>query len=171
RLPDNATIFQTVADPSSSVNAPHYEIFTVNGAFGVTPPEGYYISLVCIVNNPASRGSITLNSTDPFVQPLIDPAVLNSPFDRFAVQESVKAASSFLAADVWKDYVIGPFGALANVTTDADLDNYITQTAVIALHGVGTAAMTAANATYGVVNPNLLLKRASGLRVVDASIF
>ncbi|KAG6841513.1 hypothetical protein C0991_010127 [Blastosporella zonata] len=188
RLPENSTIFKNVTDPSSSIAAPHYEIFTVNGAFGASPPHGYYVSLVCIIVNPTSRtlhfkvllksvltlrigGSVTLNSSNPFVQPLIDPAVLNSEFDRFAMQESIRASSRFLAADAWKDYVIGPTAGLENVTNDEELDSYITQTAVIALHGVGTAAMTAKDASYGVVNPDLRLKGASGLRIVDASIF
>ncbi|KAG6847347.1 hypothetical protein H0H93_008725, partial [Arthromyces matolae] len=171
RVPSNSTVFEEVPDPSSGENAPHYEIFTVNGAFGATPPEGHYMSLVSIVVNPASRGSITLNSSNPFEPPLIDTASLTSPFDRFALSEAVKASSLFLTAPVWKDYVIGPVGALANVTNDDELNQYILDSAVSALHGVGTAAMSAKNASHGVVDPDLLLKGASGLRIVDASIF
>ncbi|KAG6917770.1 hypothetical protein DXG01_001175 [Tephrocybe rancida] len=171
RVPANSTVFQNETDPSSSVDAPHYEIFTVNGAFGPTPPEGHYIGLVSIVVNPTSRGSVTLNSSDPFQQPLINPGVLDSEFDKFAIREAVKASSRFLEAPAWKDYVVAPIAGLENVTTDAELDEYITQSTVIALHGVGTAQMTAKHASYGVVDPDLCLKGASGLRIVDASVF
>jgi choline dehydrogenase-like flavoprotein len=38
-------------------------------------------------------------------------------------------------------------------------------------HPVGSAAMTAKNAGFGVVNPDLTVKGVKGLRVIDASVF
>ncbi|KAG6917771.1 hypothetical protein DXG01_001176 [Tephrocybe rancida] len=179
RLPSDLPIFQKVTDPSSGSNAPHYELFTVNSAFPVPPSEGNYISVVSLVASPASQcplnvptgGTITLKSSDPFEYPLIDPGALTSEFDRLALREAYKASLRFMSAPVWKDHIVGPAAGLANVTSDEDLDNYILQTSVLGLHGVGTAAMSAKNAPYGVVDPDLLVKGASGLRIVDASVF
>ncbi|KAG6917144.1 hypothetical protein DXG01_003657 [Tephrocybe rancida] len=169
RLPDNSSIFQTVPDPASGKNTPHYEIITLNN--GLVPSEdGHFLTLLSVVVSPASRGKITLNTSNPFDQPLIDPGLMTSEFDRFALRESVKQSIRFVSAPAWKDYIIRPDLGLQNVTNDAELDKYILDTASAALHGVGTASMSAKGAKHGVVGPDLLVKGASGLRVVDASV-
>lgn len=38
------------------------------------------------------------------------------------------------------------------------------------MHALGTAAMSPKNANYGVVDPDLRVKGAAGLRIVDASV-
>lgn len=73
-----------------------------------------------------------------------------------------------MAAPIWSDYIISPFST--NATSDADLETYIQSAAGIAEHPVGTASMSARNASYGVVDPDLKVKGANGLRIVDASI-
>jgi choline dehydrogenase-like flavoprotein len=115
-------------------------------------------------------GSIALNTSNPFDQPLINPGFLESGFDVFAMRESVKSARQFLAAPAWRGYVLEPTGALANATTDELLDQYIRDNVFTSAHPVGTAAMSAKDATYGVVDPDLRVKGVSGLRVVDASV-
>ncbi|KNZ75849.1 Choline dehydrogenase, mitochondrial [Termitomyces sp. J132] len=169
RLPSNSSIFDVIDDPASGENSPHYELgFEV--ALGGPSGTGNFINIATIVVSPASRGTIKLHSSDPFDPPLIDPGYLTSEFDIFAMREAVQSARRFLAAPVWKDYVIGPAGGLANATTDDLLDKYIRQNAGSPAHPVGTAAMSAQNASFGVVDPDLQLKAVSGLRVVDASV-
>ncbi|KAG6917145.1 hypothetical protein DXG01_003658 [Tephrocybe rancida] len=170
RLPDNSSIFQTVPDPASGKNAPHYEIYPVNG--GLRPPSevGHLLTLVCVVVSSASRGKITLNTSDPFDYPLIDPGLMISEYDRFALRETVKRAIRFLSAPAWKDYIIRPTLGLENVTNDQELDKYVLDSTGPGLHGVGTASMSARGAKHGVVDPDLRVKGASGLRVVDASV-
>lgn len=111
-----------------------------------------------------------MKSADPLDPPLINPALLDSEFDRFAMREAIKSARRFLAAPAWKDYVIGPAGALADATTDELLDEYIRNSTFSTDHPVGTASMSAKEASYGVVDPDLQVKGISGLRIVDASI-
>jgi choline dehydrogenase-like flavoprotein len=101
---------------------------------------------------------------------LINPGYLAEDFDVLAMREAVKSARRFLAAPGFKNYVLEPFGALANATTDALLDNYIRNQAGTSAHPVGTASMSAKNATYGVVDPDLRVKGVSALRIVDASV-
>jgi hypothetical protein len=98
-------------------------------------------------------GSITLASNNPFEAPNIDPGLLN-----------------FLSAKAWADYVLAPFGDLANVTSDAELDKYIRANTATIFHPVGTAAMSPKGAKWGVVDPDLRVKGTMGLRVVDASV-
>lgn len=121
RLPDNSSIFRGTPDPSSGKNTPHYELFAANGAI-IPGMEGHFISLVAVAVTTTSRGNITLNTSNPFDNPLIDLGLLTTEFDMFTLHEAVKASIRFLAAPVWKDYAIGPTGGLQNATTDAELD-------------------------------------------------
>jgi choline dehydrogenase-like flavoprotein len=86
------------------------------------------------------------------------------------MRESVKTTKRFLAAPAWSDYIIAPVGAL-NATTDDEIDAYVRGLTTTIFHPVGTAGMAAKDANVGVVNPDLTLKGADGLRIVDASIF
>jgi len=136
-----------------------------NGGAG---PTGNGFGIGIIVVSPASRGSVSLSSNDPFQQPLIDTGVFSSEFDLLAIKEGMKLAHKFVTAPVWKDYIIQLLSP--NATTEAELDDFIRSTAITAWHLVGTAAMSAPNAGYGVVNPDLKVKGVAGLRIVDASI-
>lgn len=86
------------------------------------------------------------------------------------MREAIKLAAHFFTAPAWKGYVIGPIGPLANATSDDLLDQYVRNFTGTGAHPVGTAAMSSRNANYGVVNPDLLVKGVTGLRIVDASI-
>ena len=115
-------------------------------------------------------GLITLAFANPFDAPNIDPAFLNSDFDIFTIRESVKAALRFAAAPAWKDYVIGPYGSLAEAKTDAQIEVFARSNAVTEFHPCSTASMSPSGSPYGVVNPGFSVKDTVGLRIVDASI-
>src|SRR5258708_35731707 len=110
-------------------------------------------------------GSIVLASRNPFVPPKIDPALLNSDFDIFTICQGVKAALRFVSAPAWKDYVIGPYGALAEAKTDAQIEAYARSQAAALFHPFGTAFMTKSDSPHGVVNPDFGVKGTFGLRV------
>ncbi|KAJ7280616.1 alcohol oxidase [Mycena rebaudengoi] len=168
RLDANSPIFENVTDPSAGPKTPHIEIYVgTGGGFGA--PTGNFMSFGMIMLTPTSRGSITLQSNNPFDPPLIDPGLLVTDFDLFTARESIKKAYRFVEAPVWKDYIIAPTIDLLNMTTDA-LDEFIRNTGSSSGHIVSTAAMSAKDASYGVVNPDLLVKGASGLSIIDASI-
>src|ERR1700761_60854 len=101
----------------------------------------------------AIGGSITLASANPFDPPNIDPALLNSDFDIFTIRESVKAALRFAAAPAWKDFVIGPFGPLADAKTDAEIEAYARSQGSTIFHPFSTAPMSP-HGSPGVVNPD-----------------
>ncbi|KAF9004581.1 pyranose dehydrogenase [Cyathus striatus] len=169
RIPDNSSIFKTFPDPAAGKNTPHFELAMSNGG-GPFPGPGHFVGVGAAVVTPVSRGSVALNSTDPFDMPLIDPALLESDFDVFAMREAIRSAQRFFAGPAWRHYVLGPAGAPANLTEDEDFDNFFRNNAFSAAHAVGTAAMSGENDTHGVVNPDLLVKGVTGLRIVDASV-
>lgn len=116
-------------------------------------------------------GTITTTSTDPFAPPDIDLRIFTTDFDISAAVQVIKDAQTFIDASPWEGYIIGPFGDLANATTDDQLAEFSRNNAVTVNHAVGTARISPDNATYGVVDSELKVKGTSGLRVVDASVF
>ncbi|KAJ7745961.1 alcohol oxidase [Mycena olivaceomarginata] len=166
RLDADSPIFENVTDPAAGPNTPHIEMSVGTGGFTAT---GNFMTLGMVVLNPTSRGSVTLQSNNPFDPPLIDLGLLKTDFDIFTAREAIKRAYRFVQAPVWRDYIIAPTTDLSNLSTDA-LDEFIRNGAAPAAHLVSTAAMSAKDASYGVVNPDLLVKGASGLSIIDASI-
>ncbi|KAH9063572.1 aryl-alcohol-oxidase from pleurotus Eryingii, partial [Lactarius vividus] len=170
RLPKHSTIFKKVKDPSSGPQAPHYEFIFFFSLSDSTPTTGHFMTIFTNLVTPTSRGSITLASANAFDAPSIDPALLNSDFDIFAIREAVKAALRFVAAPAWRDYVIGPFGALAEAKTDAEIEAYARSHGANVFHPSSTALMSRKGSAHGVVNPDLRVKKTVGLRIVDASV-
>lgn len=83
------------------------------------------------------------------------------------MKASVKAVQRFMAANAWSNYIVSPYGA----TTDAAIESYVRGNSGTVYHPVGTASMSPKSANWGVVDPDLKVKGADGLRIVDASIF
>lgn len=81
--------------------------------------------------------------------------------------EGIRSARRFIGAPAWADYIIS---RVDNATTDPELDQYIRSNAGTIFHAVGTAAMSPRGADYGVVDPDLKVKGAVGIRIVDASV-
>jgi len=117
-----------------------------------------------------SGGSIRLASNDPLHPPLINPGLLSDDFDLAVLREAVKSSRRYVAGPAWNNYVLGPQGAVSSAKTDAELDASIRENALAFTHPVGSAGMSAKDAAYGVVDPDLTVKGIAGLRVVDASI-
>lgn len=118
----------------------------------------------------ATGGSVIIQSTDPFVAPLINPNMLDTLFDITTMVESIKAIKRFAAAPAWGDYVTSAFGSLAG-TSDAELEEHARQHTTTVFHPTSTASMASQDSLDGVVNPDLTVKGTSGLRIVDLSVF
>ncbi|RDX53362.1 alcohol oxidase [Lentinus brumalis] len=174
RVPNATDFFAAlgVADPSAGATSAHFEIITSDGFVSkrVPPPtEGHFFSFITAVISPTARGNVTLNSTDPFDAPIINPNLLGTDVDVAVMREAVKAARSFVAAPAWSDYIISEFGAFAEARTDEELDAYIRNNTDTVDHPVGTVAM--GKGAQGALDSELKVKGTIGLRVVDASAF
>ncbi|KAK7052423.1 pyranose dehydrogenase 1, partial [Favolaschia claudopus] len=174
RLDANSSIFSKHSDPAAGADTPHIEL-QIASAIGLETPipaeGGNFMSFQTAVVSPASGGSITLASSNPFDAPLIDPGLFNDEYDLLAMVVAIKKAVKFVSAKTWEGFVIRPLDNLAEaLTSDEAMEDYIRQTVVNALHPVGTAAMSPRNARWGVVDPDLLVKGATGIRVIDASV-
>ncbi|KDQ32843.1 hypothetical protein PLEOSDRAFT_1098824 [Pleurotus ostreatus PC15] len=171
RLANNASIFDSVADPAGP-NTGHIEIIISNGDLFAGPTPENFMVIEVMLTKPLSRGSLTLKSSNPLDDPIIDPAYLAHEFDRFALREAVRSAQRFLASPAWEGYVLDRVGAFAtiDIQDDDQLDQFLRENVSSGLHFVGTASMSPKGASWGVTDPDLKVKGLNGLRIVDASV-
>ncbi|KAK0471716.1 aryl-alcohol oxidase precursor [Armillaria novae-zelandiae] len=151
RIPEEAGILD--GDPCAGNLTAHYD---------PSPPPGNFFSIGIAGLCPLSRGKITINSTNPLDPPLINPNYFSHPQDIAIMQYAVESAKKFVTAAAWDGYILG---ATANIT-----ENVLRNGVGTVFHPVGTASMSPADASWGVVNPDLKLKGAKGVRIVDASV-
>lgn len=127
-------------------------------------------STVVVLQKPLSRGTVNMNTSSPFGDPLIDPRIFSNPLDitidiammRFARKWFLQPSQASLT----------PFEIIPgfNVTSDVDLTAAIRQFSQPSIgHALGTCAMMPLG-MGGVVGPDLLVHGIKGLSVVDASI-
>ncbi|KAK7039155.1 hypothetical protein VNI00_010059 [Paramarasmius palmivorus] len=172
RLAKNSSVLKEFGDPTGGKVSPHFEIIFTNTFLSFTeplPPTGNFMTMLVALVSPRSRGSVRLTSSSPFDAPLIDPNFMDMESDMVILTEAVKAAYRFAAAQTWQGFIIEPFGPRLNTTED--IHNHIRNLAMTLRHPVGTARMSSAKDTAGVVGPDLRVKKVEGLRVADASIF
>ncbi|KAF5329017.1 hypothetical protein D9611_013861 [Ephemerocybe angulata] len=168
RIPDNSSVWEEYQDPASGKNTPHIEIGFDGGSFQTTPRST--IANAIIPLQPESRGSITLRSSDPFDHPNIDFGFFNSKLDLITIREGVRQIHRLYSAPAFAEYNLSLPESFPPLDDDNALEEYIRNNADHAAHPVGTAAMSPRDADWGVVDPDLLLKTVSGLRIVDASV-
>jgi len=135
-----------------------------------SPTDGNWISVSIALQAPTSRGSIRLISKDAFQHPQIDPQFLSTEWDIGATIEAVKTLRDLFLTSSWKSYLTGPLLNGIDVTSDAAIEAYIRRTATTIKHPVSTCKISEASEAQGVVDAELLVKKTTGLRVVDASI-
>ncbi|KAG5638849.1 hypothetical protein H0H81_009400 [Sphagnurus paluster] len=168
RMPKNARIFQQFKDPSAGPNTAHYEFIIANGKTRLPlPPTGNFMVIGTVVLTPLSRGTVLITSNNPFDRPTVNPNLMASDLDMFVMREAIRSARRLAQAPAFSDYVLR---LEDSAVTDAELDAFIRGAAITVSHTVGTAAMSPLGADYGVVDPDLRVKKVAGLRVVDSSV-
>lgn len=119
---------------------------------------------------PVSRGSVTIRSSDPSIPPVIDPGWLTN-----AADAEVALAGFKRARQAWRNVSsikVGPEIAPGDaVQTDAQILEYISNTATQIWHAGSTCAMGKASDENAVVDSEAKVIGVEGLRVVDASAF
>ncbi|KLO19189.1 aryl-alcohol oxidase-like protein [Schizopora paradoxa] len=174
RMPSNSSAIKEFGDPTAGPLSAHIELVFADGFAATTtpqPPTGQFLTINSAVVSPTSRGSVTLNSSDPFVFPNIDPNFFATTFDQQVMLQAVKFSRQFVQAQPWAGFVQNRTGPVGDAETDDDIIAASRQAIVTIFHPTSTARMSPVGANFGVVDPDLLLKGADGLRVVDASIF
>ena len=128
--------------------------------------DGYGIRPTLL--HPDSRGQILLRSTNPSDPPRIVYNFFSAPDDLPRLREGFKRGRIVAyqqAMNAFRDSETSPG---PQVKTDADIDAFIRRTAITAHHPCGTCAMGIG--PQAVTDPQLRVRGAERLRVVDASV-
>jgi len=135
---------------------------------GIAPGWDDAIMVRPVLLHPESRGRITLASADPHRPPRIVQNFLATGADVRGLRDGVK-----LARDIARQAALDPFrgeelGPGDGVQSDDEIDDYNRRISQTAHHPCATCAMGVGG--NSVVDGELRLHGAEGLRVVDASV-
>lgn len=117
---------------------------------------------------PESKGTVGLNSANPFDDPVIDPNYLATELDRRVMRDAAKMTMDIAqqkAFDEFRGRAILPDN---DPKTDADWDAFIRERGETIYHPVGTVRMGVDDAAP--LDGELRMRAVEGLRVVDASV-
>ncbi|KAF8311457.1 alcohol oxidase [Clavulina sp. PMI_390] len=128
-----------------------------------------YVSLVCGLNHPFSRGSIHIKSADPLVDPSIDPRYFDHEFDLELLVEMYKYGRKLAQSEPLKSIIVQEMNPGPNVVTDEDIKASIRKDLSTTWHTVGNCAMLPRD-KGGVVDNSLKVYGTKNLRVCDISV-
>ena len=134
----------------------------------VVQKDGFTVH-VCQLR-PESRGTVGLNSADPFADPAIRANYLATEEDRRALREGAKMVRDVAGQAALKEIRGDELFPGPGVQSDAEIDAWIRRTAETIYHPVGTCRMGAAGDAMAVVDAELKVQGLVGLRVIDASV-
>jgi len=126
-----------------------------------------YSCHVCLLR-PKSRGSLALASADPLAAPLIDPNFLAERDDVDRLVRGFKLMRGILGQPALAGHRGRELPASAGARSDAQIEAFVRGHADTIYHPVGTCRMGPTETD--VVDAQLRVHGAQGLRVVDASI-
>ncbi len=118
--------------------------------------------------HPHSRGSVIIQSNDPFAQPKITANYLSSQHDRDVMVEAIKTLRKIHEQPAFKNLWDSEVVPGSNVQSDEDILNAIRHGGGTVFHPVGTCRM--GNDERSVLDPQLRVRGVDGLRVIDASV-
>ena len=119
---------------------------------------------------PESRGSLLLRSSDPGDAPLIDPNYLATERDRKETLQGLKLGREILAQPAFAPYRKREDAPGDRCRTDAELEAFIRKDVTSSFHPCGTARMGRVGDPRSVIDLDLRVIGAEGLRIVDASV-
>ena len=135
------------------------------------PADGkMYCSSAAGLIAPFSRGNVTINSTDTADNPVVQPNLLADPRDQEMAVAAFKRAREAFNNPAVAPVVIGEEAFPGrNVSTDAQILDFVKNSAFTIYHAAATNAMGLENDTAAVVDSKARIIGVDGLRVVDIS--
>lgn len=135
---------------------------------GFDNPDGLGFSIGVTQVRPNSTGVVELASADPTADPRIDPQYLTAEPDLEVLREGIKQAREIAQADALSPFRGDEVWPGTDVTTDAEIEAHIRETAHTIYHPVGTCKMGSGD--LAVVDDRLRVRGVRNVRVADTSI-
>ncbi len=149
---------------------PDLQIGFVHVPFNIIIGQGHpnSISILPGIVRPLARGWVRLASADPLAHPLINPNYLGVDSDLERLVLSVKISRQIFRSEAFAGWIKQELTPTADLTTDAQLRDFVRQTADSYHHQAGSCKMGLD--AMAVVDPQLRVYGVEGLRVADASV-
>ena len=162
-----AGAFFKTRDDMALPDAQHHFIPILVFDNGRTWPDRHGFQCHVCPLRPESTGSIKLRSTDPFDHPIIDANVLATEEDWRMTRDSIKITREVFRQEAMKPFVKAELFPGPDVRTDADIDNYIRESATTCYHPSGSVKM--GTDEMACLDHEMKVHGIEGLRVCDAS--
>lgn len=139
---------------------------------GLVEADGHAVTFASVLLKPASTGSISLSSTDPFAAPLIDPRYCTDPdgLDRTALLSGLRTCVNLAQQPSFKEHIgdLMQPAVPADTPMDEVLRRCLEDHSHTLYHPMGTCRMSADETS--VVDPELRVRGIQGLRIADTSV-
>ena len=149
---------------------PDMQMAFVHVPFDIIVGQGHpnSVSMLPGLVRPLSRGWIRLASADPLAAPLVNPNYLGERADLERMVDAVKLSRDLFATQAFSGWVKGELRPGGDIRTDAQIAEWVRQTADSYHHQAGSCKMGIDD--LAVVDPQLRVHGIDGLRVADASV-
>jgi len=130
------------------------------------------ISVFIFLFNEQSRGSVTLQSSDPKVPLLFDPNFFSHPYDRRVAVEATRETLAVMSSPEFASRVVGPstISGVPESNSEEDILDYWRKNLTSTWHMAGTCKMGRSEEDNAVVDPKLRVFGVENLRIADMSI-
>ena len=133
--------------------------------------SGFHFGLSVGLQNAVGFGRLSLQSTDPAVQPDLDYQLFSDPYDRQRMRQAIRKALEIAGESPFKEFIVERLNPVdADLVSDEALDNWILRNAYTQHHIAGTCKMGPASDPMAVVSQHGQVHGIAGLRVADASV-
>ena len=165
------TVLRYTASGSDARNDMQIFPSSFSTPLGGDPYDNEGIRVTCMMELAESAGELTLQSTDPDVQPHIDCRYLEAEWDRERMREAVRIVLRLMDHEQFAgiyDGLISP--TEADLVSDDALDNWMLREVCIGQHLSGTCKMGPDSDAMAVVDQHCRVHGIESLRVADASV-
>jgi choline dehydrogenase len=154
--------------PAPDLQFHNLPVYSLKHGRGAPDDDRTFFSMVPTQIHPESTGTVRLSSADPFDAPVIDPEYFSVEEDIEPLVDGIKLAREVADTDALDQYRGSEVHPGTEVTTDAEIREYVRNNASTVYHPVGTCKM--GDGDMAVVDDNLKVHGVEGLRIVDASV-
>ncbi|KAJ7578568.1 hypothetical protein C8J56DRAFT_968407 [Mycena floridula] len=169
---------KALKDSTTSSTSPDLEIFTTAVGYQDHASKGFSVhtfGVHCCLLRPLSFGTLRLQSSSPWIDPIMDPKYLESQDDVDKLVRGTKLCIRLAQTGPLRELIdhkcsLPELDQGLHLKTDAEMEALVRKRCETLYHPVSTCRM-APRAQEGVVDSHLRVYGINGLRVCDASVF